>query len=589
LSIDIIGCIWRWLCSKRQSTESVAAAPGAVCLTARVGQDAKIEHLTALLSRHLKSDDGPAGIRRLAERILVHWDRMEREWISGDLRAFGTALDMCAKHSDRSDLHAADFFRIRCEVPAGDHTCDINICAQIYRSILEELMRSDDTIYGYAERMAFINETPSFFGFDYIMGLLLVRMQLDLGFYERAIETASRNLAAVYWCPYAQHYLFLATNQGYAAGVAPKPRVSTNDLSDRFCRDPFTILSSMPSKSWDKDLFPPLSTCRCSAQLPYQLATGDIDQNFNDIWNGPTIQEIRRSILDGDFTYCNKSMCPAIVNGLLPRQSEVTDPYLRDIIDNHKIIVDRGPRRLGLSHDPSCNLACPSCRRELFSIKNERRDMLRRFKHQILLPLMEDTEVSLSLSGDGDPFFSKHYREILHGLDPIKHAKVKIAILTNGQLLTRQEWEKLAPIHKQIAFINVSIDAAEGETYEDVRRPGKWSTLVENIEFLSELRRSGELRGLAINFVVQRKNYREMPAFVRLGKKWSVDRVVFRRLVDNYTFTETFKDIDICDPTNLEHQDFLEILRDSVLQSHEVVLEGIQPYFEAAQRLVTSS
>src|SRR3989304_7631169 len=33
-------------------------------------------------------------------------------------------------------------------------------------------------------------------------------------------------------------------------------------------------------------------------------------QTIEEIWNGEKAQEIRRSILDGSFKYCNRSLCP---------------------------------------------------------------------------------------------------------------------------------------------------------------------------------------------------------------------------------------------------------------------------------------
>jgi wyosine [tRNA(Phe)-imidazoG37] synthetase (radical SAM superfamily) len=120
--------------------------------------------------------------------------------------------------------------------------------------------------------------------------------------------------------------------------------------------------------------------------------------------------------------------------------------------------------------------------------------------------LIEDAPVTLVLSLDGDPFGSKHYRKILQSLDPIRHAKVKIQILTNGLLLTRLEWSKLSNIHAMIQSVAVSIDAAEQETYEDLRRPGKWSVITENMEFLGKLRQSCQIPFLSAIYVIQQKN-----------------------------------------------------------------------------------
>ena len=38
-----------------------------------------------------------------------------------------------------------------------------------------------------------------------------------------------------------------------------------------------------------------------------------------DVWNSSGAQEIRRSILDGDYSYCSRTLCPMIANDNLPR------------------------------------------------------------------------------------------------------------------------------------------------------------------------------------------------------------------------------------------------------------------------------
>ncbi len=331
---------------------------------------------------------------------------------------------------------------------------------------------------------------------------------------------------------------------------------------------------------------PHVFVCACTGLLPFPVSSGTESRSAENVWNGPVIQEIRRSILDGDFTYCSKQRCPAIVNGQLPKRNEIRNPVWRDIIDNHRVITNRGPRAVNLGHDPSCNLACPSCRREVLAVKSNQRDILDVFNRDVLLPVMEDAEFTLMLAGDGDPFASKHYREILRNLDPVKHAKVRIILSTNGLLLTQKEWDDLAPIHHQIRAIGISIDAATAETYEDLRRPGKWSVLMQNLEFLSRMRKQGMGPRIVLRFVVQKKNYREMPAFVRMGRELGFDAIRFQQLFNVGSFTSAdFRENNVCHPDHPAYHELIEILRDPLMKSREIDLNNvIRPIFEAAQR-----
>ena len=56
---------------------------------------------------------------------------------------------------------------------------------------------------------------------------------------------------------------------------------------------------------------------------------GRLDKNgLMALWNSPGAQEIRASILDGTFRYCDLDRCPYFSSGSLPLQKDVTDgPY----------------------------------------------------------------------------------------------------------------------------------------------------------------------------------------------------------------------------------------------------------------------
>ena len=541
------------------------------------------------LARHLHSTDGAAGMDRLLSRVFIHWGVVERAWFDRDFRVLGQLLDTCGKDSDRGDIRTNDVFKLRTEQAYAQHSYDFHVVEKICRAMLEELAKSNgELVYDAALKIAYINPQPLTHGFDFTMGLVLASLQIERGLYQEAVNTAERNRKALYWCPYSQYYIYIAVKKSKEAGLEIKvPIIPIVDLSDRFCPDPFNYLSTLPDHRMDKDWFPRQFICRCPAGQPFALGDGSPDQKFDDTWNGEAAQEIRRSILDGDFTYCGRQFCSEIFNGTLPKRSEVQDPFLRDVIDNHKLVMETGPRHVQLAHDPSCNLACPSCRSELFSIKNDKRDVLARFKDRVLLPLLEHTEVAVHISGDGDPFFSKHYREIVRGLDPIKHANATVCFLTNGQLFTQKEWDYLSPTLRHLDVrIGVSTDAASAAVYEDVRRPGKWNILLENFELMSRLRKEGLISTFTLNFVVQKKNYRDMPDFVRLAQKLGVDEVWFMRMHDTHAVpTADFNANNILDERHPEHGKLLEMLRDPIFEAPQVVRFTMQPYFDAAMKL----
>jgi hypothetical protein len=381
-------------------------------------------------------------------------------------------------------------------------------------------------------------------------------------------------------------------------------RVEQNGLADlrgRFCPRPFEVLVSGQSTRWNEatnltEQVPGSSyLCDCAAWLPF-VAGNVVEADSPDaVWNSEQAQEIRRSVLDGDFSYCSRTMCPAIVNDALPRTEEVTAPRLRRIIERRETILEDGPRLIALGHDSSCNLACPSCRVGLVMANTEQTARLDRARDRVILPLLRDRQVGLHLTSWGDPFASRHYRSILEALRAPEFDGVKLYLLTNGLGLTPHVWKTMTHLAEKIVELRVSVDAATQETYEDVRRPGKWAVIRENLTMMGEISKAGTFRqnrsaggaqsvtsdlfleaenhaSFVLAFVVQSANFREMPAFVKMAEEIGADAVVFQKY---YSFghekAAVFSAKDVASPAHPEHEQMLAILKDPSMQSPLVV------------------
>jgi MoaA/NifB/PqqE/SkfB family radical SAM enzyme len=194
----------------------------------------------------------------------------------------------------------------------------------------------------------------------------------------------------------------------------------------------------------------------------------------------------------------------------------------------------------------------------------ERQAQLDRMLHEFIVPFLADTK-SLSLSGDGDPFASRHYRDVLRETAS-KYHDLRIELHTNAVLCDERAWND-CHLNGRVDTVLVSIDAATRETYSIVRRGGDFARLVRNLRFLAAKRAENCLKNLALAFVVQQLNFREMPAFVRLGKELGVDRVSFSS-IQYWTRAMTeaqFKDANVCRKDHPSHPELLKILRDPIL------------------------
>jgi hypothetical protein len=122
----------------------------------------------------------------------------------------------------------------------------------------------------------------------------------------------------------------------------------------------------------------------------------------------------------------------------------------------------------------------------------------------------------------------------------------------------------------------VSFDAATASTYAITRRGGNWNRLLENTEFLGQLRRNGEIGGLFLYFVVQQANFREMPAMVALGKQFGADGVNFSKAVwwGTWTMAE-MRSQRVWEPDHPEHAEFARMIVDPVFDDPIVLLGNI--------------
>lgn len=393
------------------------------------------------------------------------------------------------------------------------------------------------------------------------------RQELAHGNIDGAITAAKRALAVETGCPRAQKLLLEAYRLKQKRDPAFRQNdMETGSLAGRFCSRPFDSLTTVDSGGKSLSYL-----CQCGGWLPYSAGSVLDADNVDTVWNSPAARELRRSILDGDYSYCSRNLCTAILRGELPLQSEVTDPQMRRYIDGKITALEEGPRNVQLSHDASCNLACPTCRKEIITAQSAQNDRYATARDRVILPLLSKVSGHVLITGWGDPFASRHYRSILERLNRKDFPGLYLSILTNGQLLDEKQWESIRPAHEMITDLSVSVDAAREETYEDVRRPGRWSRLIPNLEHLGRVRKSGQLPFLGLNFVVQKKNFREMPEFVELGIKVGADSVRFMKYWNfGAQSREEFMEADVASPSHPLNAEFREVLRHP-LMSHPSV------------------
>ncbi|MBN1799521.1 MAG: radical SAM protein [Spirochaetales bacterium] len=364
------------------------------------------------------------------------------------------------------------------------------------------------------------------------------------------------------------------------------------NMNGKYCLQPFTNIDIHSNHG-----------ARCCSESWMPSWVGDFsEQTLKQIWNAQPIRDIRQSVLDGSYSFCDWHQCPFYCNDsyylyteddlLHPERLSPVHayrlskyaPWIRYILER-KTEVDIMPANYNLAYDETCNLACPSCRNQRVMYTKGPEYTLRLSIHNKLLKEVKENGFEnigrFNVTGSGEPFVSKIFSDFLYNFDGKRFPRLDINIQSNGVLFTPQAWEKMKKIHSNINEVIVSLDAACAETYDKIRVNGSFKKLLSNIEFLAALRKQGKIRRFMLAYVVQEKNFREMTEAIRIGKHFGVDLFIFNLLNDWKSWQPTeYETNAVWKVFHPEFKEFLEILRDPLFSDPIVDLGNMTEYRE---------
>lgn len=336
------------------------------------------------------------------------------------------------------------------------------------------------------------------------------------------------------------------------------------NLKGKYCYHPFNTITI--------DQKGEVYVCICQAWLPISVGNIFDFTSLDDIVHSPKAREIQASILDGSYKYCDHNSC-----GLIQNQE------LENRIDHRPDTVNW----INFAIDSSCNLQCPSCRKELlFENKGPEFDFRMKMSEHIARLIGEHHHwIKFSLSGDGDPFASHVYRNLLENLDLRNRNDVEIEINTNG-MLVEKHWPKMGGVHKNVIRFKISYDAASESVYNITRKGGDWDNLLECSEYIIKWKQKNYSdMAVAANFVVQKENYRDMIDYVIMCSMMGFDEIYFQKITDWGTFGDNFNEQAVWQPEHPEYNELIKILQDPVFESRKVNFTNLADLYKIALSL----
>lgn len=316
-----------------------------------------------------------------------------------------------------------------------------------------------------------------------------------------------------------------------------------NNMQKYICLYPFERIDILPRGE--------VYTC-CSGYIKHNFYIGNIyEQSFDEIWNSEKAKKLRYSVTKGNFEYCTHrcKWLHQLDDNLLGtggggfKETVTLNPIRlrKDYNFNYKnyeeCILEDYPKAIILTCDETCNLTCVSCRTHLNVMNKEKSIELYNRLVNTIKPLLKDCELLGALSS-GEFFASYAVSNFYKLLSHNEFPKLKLYIITNGQLLTQKKWEEFSNLEDIPLRLGISIDASRKETYEKLRKGASWEVLCDNLKYISELRAKNIINSLYFNFVVQKENYKQMKEFIEFAKLYNVDTVEFQRLGNWGTFEQ---------------------------------------------------
>ena len=323
------------------------------------------------------------------------------------------------------------------------------------------------------------------------------------------------------------------------------------NLKGKYCLSPFVQVNIIGNGG--------VGICGCDSWQP-TLVGNIFKDSLQDLLSGTVAQKIRESIIDGTYIYCHPDRCGILRSNSLNEYETLPTDVKWAVEDPSRFLT---PRHIVLSMDDTCNLWCHSCRhavRKNTDENKEKQKILSSIVSKNLFGTPTDDYLELTLDASGDVFSSPFLLDFLNNIPSKDFPNLNIDLLSNG-LLCEDRWHRMGDMQNHVKKITISYDAACAETYEVLRRGGKWSQLMQSLEWLKNKK---DENGMKFNarMVVQKENYKEMLDFYKLSKSFNCDSVQFQRIVNWGTFSnDEFNQIDICAEQSEFYHDLIANLK----------------------------
>ena len=122
--------------------------------------------------------------------------------------------------------------------------------------------------------------------------------------------------------------------------------------------------------------------------------------------------------------------------------------------------------------------------------------------------------------------------------------------------------------------MTVSLHAFKEETYNKIVKGGNYKKVIENLYYLSTLKKSGQIERFELHFTVTSINYKEMPLMIKFAREIGAN-IRFLGLDCSRDLEKLYKKINIQDKHHPKYNDLVNIVHSKEFMSaKDVVIQG---------------
>jgi radical SAM protein with 4Fe4S-binding SPASM domain len=179
------------------------------------------------------------------------------------------------------------------------------------------------------------------------------------------------------------------------------------------------------------------------------------------------------------------------------------------------------PEALSIEPSAHCNLHCTECPVGLNRLKRPQGEMSLQLFEKILAET-STTTAYLSLFLEGEPFLNPHLQEFIQ---KAKQHRQYVSISTNGHFLTPSVAENI--VLSKLDKLIISVDGTTQEVYEQYRKGGDLSTVINGIKQLVKAKKKyHSITPLVeVQFLVFRHNEHQIDEIKYRSKQWGIDHL----------------------------------------------------------------